>query len=107
MNFEKLHFKMVHFGLAKLSTSIFLRLRIIRFKMESIFKMAILHLSILPSEPCDLAIFKPTIFKFLLLFKDYIRINDTFRFFDSFSISSDRGGSGPKSYGVKNSWNQN
>jgi hypothetical protein len=32
-----------HFRLAKLSTFIFLRLKIIQLKMESIFKMAILH----------------------------------------------------------------
>jgi hypothetical protein len=57
--------------------------------MESIFKMVILHLCIRPSEPCFFAIFKPTIFKFWILIEDYIRINDTFGFSDSFSISSE------------------
>jgi hypothetical protein len=56
--------------------------------MESIFKMAILHLSIRPSESYIFAIFKPTIFKFWILLEDYIRINDTFGFFDSSPISS-------------------
>jgi hypothetical protein len=42
---------LTHFGLAKLSTYIFLRLKITLSKMESILNMAILHLSIRPSEP--------------------------------------------------------
>jgi hypothetical protein len=54
--------------------------------MESIFKMAILNLSIRPSELCIFAIFEPTIW---ILIEDYIRINDTFGFFDSLSISSE------------------
>jgi hypothetical protein len=51
--------------------------------MEAIFKMTILHLSIRQPEPGIFAIFKPTIFKFSILIEDYIRINDTFGFFDS------------------------
>jgi hypothetical protein len=54
--------------------------------MESIIKMAILHLSIRSSEPC---IFISTIFKNWNLIENYIRINDTFEFFDSLSISSE------------------
>jgi hypothetical protein len=46
--------------------------------MESIFKMVILHLSI-----------KPTIFKFWILIENYIRINETFEFFDSLCIRSE------------------
>jgi hypothetical protein len=66
----------------------------IQFKMESIFKMAILRLSIRPSEPCIFAIFKPTIFKFWIHIDDYLRINDTF--FDSlFIISEIKLGLGP------------
>jgi hypothetical protein len=57
--------------------------------MESIFKMATLHLSIRPSESCIFDIFKPTIFKFWMHLEVYIRINDTFGFFASFSISSE------------------
>jgi hypothetical protein len=78
-----------HFGLAKLSTSIFLRPKIIQLKMKSKFKMAILHLSIRSSEPCIFAIFKPTIFKFWILIKDYMRINDKFGFYETSSISSE------------------
>jgi hypothetical protein len=59
-----------HFGHAKLSTSIFLRLKIIQIKVESIFKMGILRLSFRPSEPCIFANFKPTIFKFWILIED-------------------------------------
>jgi hypothetical protein len=47
--------------------------------------MAILHLSIRSSEPC---IFIPTIFKYWNHIENYVRINDTFGFFVSFSISS-------------------
>jgi hypothetical protein len=43
-----------------------------QFKMEPIFKMAILHLSIRTFEPCIFAIFKPTIFKFWIILEDYI-----------------------------------
>jgi hypothetical protein len=50
-----------HFGIAKLSTSI-LRPKIIQFKMKSIFKMAILRLSIRSTESCISAIFRPIIF---------------------------------------------
>jgi hypothetical protein len=58
--------------------------------MESIFKMAILRLSIHPSEPCIFAIFNPTIFKFRILLGDYkISINDMFGFFDTLFISSE------------------
>jgi hypothetical protein len=49
--------------------------------------MAILHLSIRPSEPYIFAIFKPTIFKFWNLKGDDIRINDKFGFSDSLSIN--------------------
>jgi hypothetical protein len=51
--------------------------------------MAILHLSIRPSEPCIFAIFTPTIFKFWILIETYLRINDTFGFYDSLFISSE------------------
>jgi hypothetical protein len=51
--------------------------------------MTLLHLSIRPSEPYIFAIFRPTIFKFWILIEDHIKINDTFRFFDSLSISSE------------------
>jgi hypothetical protein len=67
----------------------FPRTKIIQFKMESIFKMAILHLYIRPSEPCIFVIFEPAIFKFRNIIEDYIKINDTFGFFDSLSISSE------------------
>jgi hypothetical protein len=50
--------------------------------MYSIFKMAILRLSIRPSEPFIFAIFKPTILKFEILMENYMRINDPFGFFD-------------------------
>jgi hypothetical protein len=82
--------KETHVGLAKLSTSISLRPRIFQFKMESIFKMALLRLSICPSEPFIFPIFKSTIFKFWFLIEDYIKFdNDTFGFFDSLSIISE------------------
>jgi hypothetical protein len=55
--------------------------------MESIFKMAISHLSTRPSESCIFV--KPTIFKFRILIEDYIRTNETFGFFDSLYISSE------------------
>jgi hypothetical protein len=55
--------------------------------MESIFKMAILLIR--HSEPCIFAIIKPTIFKFEIIIEDYKRINDTFGFLDSWSISSE------------------
>jgi hypothetical protein len=51
--------------------------------------MAILKLSIRPSDPFIFVIFKPTIFKFWVLIEDYIRINDILGFFDSLSISSE------------------
>jgi hypothetical protein len=51
--------------------------------------MAILRLSIRPSEPSIFAIFKPTIFKFRILIGDYIIINNTFGFLDALSIGSD------------------
>jgi hypothetical protein len=57
--------------------------------MESILKMAILHLSIRQSESCIFAMYKPTIFMFLILLEDYVRINDTFGFFDTFSVNSE------------------
>jgi hypothetical protein len=76
-----------HFGLAKLSTSI--SPNIVQFQMESIFKMASLHLSIRTSEPCVFVISKLSIFKIWILTEDYIWINDTFGFFDSLSISSE------------------
>jgi hypothetical protein len=56
--------------------------------MESIFKMAIWHLSVRPSECCIFAIFKPTIIKFWILMEDYVRIINIW-FFDSWSISSE------------------
>jgi hypothetical protein len=49
--------------------------------------MVILHLTIHPCEPGLFAIFKPTILWYLI--EDYIRINNTFGFFDSLSISSE------------------
>jgi hypothetical protein len=49
--------------------------------------MAILHLSIRPSQPCVFAIFKPAISKFWILIEGYIRINNTFGISDSLSIS--------------------
>jgi hypothetical protein len=51
--------------------------------------MAILCLSIRPSEPCIFAIFKPTIIKLWILIEEYIRINDRFGFFESLSIRSE------------------
>jgi hypothetical protein len=69
-------------GLARLSTSIFFRLKAIQFKMELIFKMAILRVSSRSSEPCIFAIFRRTIFKFWILIKKYIRINVTFSIVD-------------------------
>jgi hypothetical protein len=51
--------------------------------------MAILRLSIRPSDPCFFAIFKPTILKFLILIGDCMRINDTFGFSDLMSIGSE------------------
>jgi hypothetical protein len=50
------------------------------FKMESIFKMAILRFPISPSEPCIFAIFKHIHLKFCILIKNYIKTNDTCRF---------------------------
>jgi hypothetical protein len=47
-------------------------------------------------EICIFVIFKPTIFKFWILIEDYIRINETFGFFDSLPKSSEIGfGLGP------------
>jgi hypothetical protein len=69
-------------------TFIFLKLKLIEFKIESTFKMTILHLSIHPSEPYIFAIFKPKIFKFWILIEDYMRINETLEFFDLLSLSS-------------------
>jgi hypothetical protein len=57
--------------------------------MESMFKMAILRLSIRLSEPCIFAIFRPTLFKFWIIIEEYIRFNETFGFFDLLSISSE------------------
>jgi hypothetical protein len=51
--------------------------------------MAILQLSIRPSEHFIFVIFEPKIFKFWILIEDCIRINDTLKFFDSLSISSE------------------
>jgi hypothetical protein len=51
--------------------------------------MAILHLSIRPSEHCIVAICRSKILKFWILLKGYIKINDKFGFFDSLSISSE------------------
>jgi hypothetical protein len=51
--------------------------------------MAILRLSIRLSESCIFAIFRPKIFKFWIPIENYMRINDTLGFFDSFSISSE------------------
>jgi hypothetical protein len=56
--------------------------------MESIFKMVILILSIRPFESCIFAICKPIVLKFQILIEDYIRIKDTFGFFDLLSINS-------------------
>jgi hypothetical protein len=79
----------LNFGFPKLTTSIFLRLKTIQFKMESIFKMAILRLSIRLSELCIFAVFRPTIFNFWILIEDYTRIIVTFEFSDFLSISSE------------------
>jgi hypothetical protein len=65
-----------HFGLAILSNCIFLRFKIIQFKMESLLKMAILRLSI--RSLSIFAILRPTIFKFWILIENYTKINDTF-----------------------------
>jgi hypothetical protein len=53
--------------------------------------MAILHLSIRSirtSEPCIFAIFEHIIFKFWILIEGYIKINDTFGFFDSLCLKA-------------------
>jgi hypothetical protein len=58
----------------------FLGPKIIPFKIKSIIKVAIIRLSVRPSEPCIYAIFRPTIFDMKLemeierfmLFNDYI-----------------------------------
>jgi hypothetical protein len=57
--------------------------------MKSIFKMAILRLSIRPSERFIFAISRHTIFKYQILIEDYTRIHDTFEFFNSMPISSE------------------
>jgi hypothetical protein len=60
--------------------------------------MAILRLSIHPREPY---IFRPTIYPFLILIEDYVKIDDTFEFFDSLSkISGIELGLGP--FQIKN-----
>jgi hypothetical protein len=59
--------------------------------MESILKMAFLRLSIRPPEPYIFAIFKPAIFKFRIFIGNYIRINETFGFFDSSYVSFEIG----------------
>jgi hypothetical protein len=41
------------------------------------------------SEPCIFAIFNPTILKFWILIGEYLKTNETFRFFDTLSISSE------------------
>jgi hypothetical protein len=51
--------------------------------------MAILRLSIRPSELCIFGIFKPTIFKFWILIKECIQINETFGYFDLLSKTSE------------------
>jgi hypothetical protein len=51
--------------------------------------MAISHLPIGPSEPCIFAIFESAILKFWIPIENYIIINDTIGFFDSFFISSE------------------
>jgi hypothetical protein len=50
--------------------------------------MAILRFPVSPPEPCIVAIFKPTNFKFKILIKNYITKNNTSGFFDKLSISS-------------------
>jgi hypothetical protein len=57
--------------------------------MESISKIAILRLFARPPVPFIFTIIKPTIFKLQIFIEEYIRINDTFGFFDSISISSE------------------
>jgi hypothetical protein len=42
-----------------------------------------------PTEPCIIAIFKSTIFKFWVVTENYIRIHETFEFGDSLSTSSE------------------
>jgi hypothetical protein len=74
-----------HFGLAKLSTSIFIRPEIIKFEMESIFKMAIFTFI----HPSVGALYFGHFQTYSLQIKSSIRINDTFGFFDSMSIGSE------------------
>jgi hypothetical protein len=57
--------------------------------MKLIFKMAFSRLFIRLSERYIFAISKPTIFKFQILIEDYIRIHETFGFFNSLPISSE------------------
>jgi hypothetical protein len=59
------------------------------FKMESIFKMAILRFPISPCEPCTFANFKLKNSKFKILIENYIIPNGTSEFFDKLSISSE------------------
>jgi hypothetical protein len=56
--------------------------------MESIFKMAIFYLSIRPSVACTLHFCHFQIYNLPILnsYENYVRINDTFRFFDSLYI---------------------
>jgi hypothetical protein len=51
--------------------------------------MTILRLPIRLFAPCIFDIFKPTIFRLWILLDVYIKINDTFGFFDLFSKSSE------------------
>jgi hypothetical protein len=64
-----LHFNIsTHFGLANLITFIFSRPKIIQFKMKSIFKIAILHLSLGPSEPCIFVILQSSMNVYIRLY---------------------------------------
>jgi hypothetical protein len=56
--------------------------------MESIFKKAILRLSIRQFEPCIFVIFKPKILKFWILIENNKRINGCPGFFDLLSTLS-------------------
>jgi hypothetical protein len=51
--------------------------------------MTILRLPIRLFAPCIFNIFKPTIFRLWILIEDYIKMNETFGFFDLLSISSE------------------
>jgi hypothetical protein len=75
-----------HFGLGNLGTSVFLRFKIIQFKIESIFKMATSQLTI---HRLNLVFSPISNLQSSIHIENFMRINDTFWFFDSLSISSE------------------